>query len=103
MFTLSAVQVIFYIMTLCSLCPILIRYQENPEELKPNIAIEGQTKPLVFRSCYFVHLTDGINATIWIAQRSAMGTKPGYDSTLITPALIVKIRYFSRWRRAELK
>lgn len=54
MFILSVVQDTFYIMILCPLSPILIRYQEKPEGIKPNTAIGSQTKPLIFRSCYFV-------------------------------------------------
>lgn len=86
--------VIFYIMILGTLSPILIRYLENPEKVKLDIAIEAQIKPLVLDHAILLYLIDGINATIWTAQRSAMSTKAGCDSTLVTPGFMAKRIYF---------
>lgn len=61
-------------MILCTLSPILIRYQGKPEGVKPNTAIGSQTKPLIFRS--------------------AMSTKPGYDSTLSNTCFNSKNKIF---------
>lgn len=96
-FILSAVRYLFDlfdIMILGTLSPILIRYQENPEKVKLDIAIEAQIKPLVLDHAILLYLIDGINATIWTTQRSAMSTKAGCDSTLVTPGFMAKRIYF---------
>lgn len=87
----SLCQIKFYIRNLSVLSPILIRYQENPRKAKHDIGTEAQTRPLVFIP--LLYLINGINATIWIPQRSTMSTKPGYDSTFIKPGFTVKITF----------
>lgn len=76
-FTLSAEQVIFYIMILCTLNLILIRYKENPMpqplKLRQNLSFSDHA--------ILLYLIDGINATIWIDRDQPWVQSLYFDNT----------------------